>query len=70
MLIVIATRNDKVERFMFPAKHPDDLSIVCAHANTQLTQNGWTVLFRMFPFVDCGRPVAYDVTEDGRWGEI
>jgi len=69
MLIIIAKRNEEVKRFSFPASHPDDIPTVCAHANSQLASDGWTVLYRMFPFVDSGRAVVYDVTEDGKWGE-
>jgi putative lipase involved disintegration of autophagic bodies len=69
MLLIIAKRNDEVKRFTFFGYHPDDLPITCAHANNQLTGQNWTILYRMYAFVDCGRPVVYDVTEDGRWGE-
>lgn len=68
MLLIIAKRNDEIQRFVFPFKHPDQIPVVCAHANQQLADKGWTILFRMFPFVDCGRSVVYDVDSDGNWG--
>jgi hypothetical protein len=66
MLVIIAKRNDEVARFCYPT-HPDDLPLTCAHANLQMRQGGWTVLYRMFPFVDCGKPVLWDITGDGKY---
>lgn len=67
MLVIIARRNQEVMRFCFPVPHPDDLPLVCDHAGRQMTQDGWTILYRMFPFVDCGKPVLWDVDEHGAY---
>lgn len=69
MLLIIAQYNFEVQRFFFPVSHPDDLPTVCALANRQLKENEWTILYRMFPFVDNGKAVIYDVDENGKWGE-
>jgi len=69
MLIIIAKRNEEVERFLFTVRHPDDLPLMCRQSLGAITKCGWTVLFRMFAFVDCGKAVVYDVDENGKWGE-
>ena len=73
MLIIIASSalesSERVERFLFPVSHPDALPLICKHSCESLERSGWTVLYRMFVFVDCGKAVVYDVDKSGKWGE-
>ena len=69
MLIIIAKRNNDVQRFVFPVPHPDDIPLLCQTAQSIMAKGGCIVLYRMFAFVDCGKAVVYDVDENGKWGE-
>jgi hypothetical protein len=62
VLLIIAKRNDEVERFVFPVQHDLDVPVMLAHAQRMLDEKGWTVLYRTFSFVNCG----YDVDESGQ----
>lgn len=65
-MMIIAQRNAEVQRFWFPC-HPDDLTTKCPHYCKHLQSLGWTICFRMFPWVDCGKPVIWDLNEDGTY---